>query len=175
MMTRSLLPFALLMASALSVFSADDAKPTSITQQIAKGAVLTVLEGLPHQVWEKEALAAELKSKETVQVHDFPFYKKPLELTAQEVENLRLVFASTDTYAPHSGEKRCGGFHPDYALSWKSGTSAPIQILVCFGCNELRVVSENQPAQRYDIGAVAGQKLAVGLQFRSQRPAKKSR
>ena len=51
---------------------------TSVLPEIRASLVdrknLVVLEGLPHQSWERDLLKSELGSKETTKIHGFHFY-----------------------------------------------------------------------------------------------------
>lgn len=99
---------------------------------------ITVYEGLPHPMYEEGKFRRELQAKATVQLHGFPFYREPLELKRTDVEALRGLLGTEGTYVPYGGEKKCGGFHPDYAVEWTSGRGV-YHCLICFGCSEAKV------------------------------------
>ena len=99
---------------------------------------LTLYEGLPHPMYEPTALAAEKKAKPTVELHGFPFYREALEVKAGDDEKLKALLADPRTLEPFSGEKRCGGFHPDYAVEWSVGGKIRSG-LICFGCGEVMI------------------------------------
>ena len=99
---------------------------------------ITVYEGLPHQKYELKEYWEESKTKPTVQLHGFPFYREPLVLKREDVETLRGLLGTANTYEPFAGEKKCGGFHPDYAVEWTRGGGI-YRCLICFGCSEARV------------------------------------
>ncbi len=116
----------------------DRAQLQSIADGIGRASTFTLHEGLPHPMWEAEAHKKELATKEIVRFHGSSFYQRPLAVAAVEVEELRRLVSAPDSYRPYSGEKRCGGFHPDYALTWQDGTDA-YRLLICFGCHEMKL------------------------------------
>ena len=71
------------------------------------------------------------------------------------------------------GEKRCGGFHPDYAVVWQSETETDrVCAQICFGCDEIAIIS-GETAYRYDIQHTANPKILFE-NFRKERPAYQS-
>lgn len=104
---------------------------------------VTLLEGLPHQLVEHTSFLRERETKGNVEVAGYRFYRHPLPLTAGDAAVLRTVCADALTYANYSGPKRCGGFHPDYALRWDDGRRT-VYTLVCFGCHETQTLSDKQ-------------------------------
>ena len=69
-----------------------------------------------------------MKTKPTIQLSGFKFYREPLGLKDEDVRTLRGLLGNSSTYRSYSGEKKCGGFHPDYAVEWSSngeGLSLP--------------------------------------------------
>ena len=105
---------------------------------IATADRTTLFEGLPHPVWEKGGLAAELKAKKTVQTHGFPFYAEPLPLKAEDAKALTALAANPKSFQKWAGAKLCGGFHPDYLVEWAVGKEA-YRMQVCFGCHEVKM------------------------------------
>jgi hypothetical protein len=98
---------------------------------------LTLYEGLPHPTYEEEAFREELKTKQTIQLSGFPFYRETLDLKVEDAKTLRGLLGDKRTYQPYRGEKKCGAFHPDYAVEWSSGGQV-YRCLICFGCSEAR-------------------------------------
>jgi hypothetical protein len=98
---------------------------------------LIVYEGLPHQEFEKKALEEELKTKQTVPLSGYPFYREPLDLKDEDVKALRGLLGDRNTYRAWRGEKACGGFHPDFAVEW-TFEGKDYRGLICFGCSEVR-------------------------------------
>lgn len=116
---------------------------------IRQAGELTLYEGLPHQFYEADSLEAEKKAKPTIELHGFPFYRETLKLIDGDEEKLKALLSDNRSYQAYSGEKRCGGFHPDYAVSW-SVESKPYVCLICFGCGEFRMDGPAGETQ-YDI------------------------
>jgi hypothetical protein len=114
-------------------------------------------EGLPHQSYEPKSLARERGSKPTRELAGYPFYRDPLELKAEDAANLRAILADPGTTAPFVEEKKCGGFHPDYAVAWTSGGISRAD-LICFGCHEV-LVSGPGGSTRYDLHMDAHRRL----------------
>ncbi len=130
---------------------------------------LTLYEGLPHQFYESAALKAEKKAKPTVEHHGFSFYQETLELKGKDEESLRTLLKDPRTFQPFAGEKKCGGFHPDYAVKWiVDGKS--VYCLICFGCYELKVY-EGGRETTYDMGQETRDRLRDLLKpYRQNRP-----
>jgi len=111
---------------------------------------LTVYEGLPHPLYEEEAFRGELKAARTAQLCGFPFYREPLELKDEDARALRDLLGDASTYRAYSGEKKCGGFHPDYAVEWPSSGEVD-RALICFGCSEVRIIRSRGGTFFYDL------------------------
>ncbi len=130
---------------------------------------LVLYEGLPHQMYESQALAAEKKSKPTVTLHGFPFYRETLDLKPGDGARLEALLSDRHTFAPYSGEKKCGGFHPDYAVEWSAGGQT-YHALICFGCFEAKVYGPKR-GSIYDVGAdVQKQFKDLLTPYRKNRP-----
>src|SRR5688572_29675248 len=94
-------------------------------------AKLSVYEGLPHQGFEGELLRKELKEKQTVKLHDYPIYLELPNVSESHVSNLRAILGDYSSYSPFSGEKKCGGFRPDFAVQFTSKNDQ-LAALICF-------------------------------------------
>jgi hypothetical protein len=112
---------------------------------------LVLYEGLPHPMYEAQALASEKKAKPTVTLHGFRFYREPLDLKPGDDDRLRALLGNPHSFSTYSGEKKCGGFHPDYAVEWTAGGQT-YQALICFGCFEARIYGP-KGGTTYDVGA----------------------
>jgi hypothetical protein len=99
---------------------------------------ITLYEGLPHQFYEPRALLAEKKAKPTSELGGFTFYSETLDLRAGDAEELKAILTAGRSFRSFSGEKKCGGFHPDYAVEWSAGGDR-YQCLICFGCLEAKI------------------------------------
>ena len=91
------------------------------TKSIVGSKELVLFEGLPHQRWEKDLLEEELKTKRTVQLHDFPFYQEKLAMAEEDADVVRRILADVKSVEAWVGAKFCGGYHPDYLLEWRTG------------------------------------------------------
>jgi hypothetical protein len=132
---------------------------------------LVVYEGLPHQLFEKELLDEERKTKETVIWHDFPFYRAPLDVSADDREKLRVLLGDAGSFRPWRGEKKCGGFHPDYLAEWRAGNTNQ-RFLICFGCREVKVYGPEEDS-RLDLTSEAAEALKEVLgNHRKNRPVR---
>ena len=99
---------------------------------------VVVYEGLPHPDYEAGVYRDELKKQATVHLEGFDFYRNPLTLSNEDSRALVAVLGASETYQSYGGEKKCGGFHPDYAVEWEAGGTV-YRCLICFGCSEARV------------------------------------
>jgi hypothetical protein len=143
----------------------------SFTDAVGKAEKVILFEGLPHQNYERKLLEKELKSGKVVEINDFPFYKEPLTLTKDDASALSKLFSDSNTLPKFSGEKKCGGFHPDFAVEWHVGDDI-YRALICFGCGEAKVFGP-KIEKRHDLGRSAKSKLRNLLMgYGKNRPTK---
>ncbi len=105
---------------------------------IAQAKAVLVYEGLPHQNAERAALQQELKNKQTVQFHGFPFYEQAIGIEKEDAKKLLVLCGDRKTFGRYKGPKFCGGFHPDWCLTFQAGDDL-YRVLICFGCHEARL------------------------------------
>lgn len=142
-------------------------KPAVAT--LTEKSELILYEGLPHQTWDRKLLESELKKKATVSRHGFPFYKRPNPVTEKDAKTLLALAKDPKSFAPFTPHKRCGGFHPDFSLVWKSGNE-DLEMHVCFGCHEIKVYKGNVTVH-CDIRGETYNKLKKLLaNYQKQRP-----
>lgn len=110
----------------------------SLIGGIGASTSVTIYEGLPHQRGEKKLLVDELRTKKTVRLHRFPFYDIAIPAKPEVAAKLIALCGAQETFGPYGGAKFCGGFHPDWCVEFKKGPDV-YQILVCFGCQEVRL------------------------------------
>ena len=128
---------------------------------------LLVFEGLPHQSVEPVLLATELKRKDTTEIWDFPFYTPSIEAT--NADDLRKVLSNPASLAVYAGPKLCGGYHPDFCISWQAG-KVNYYALICFGCHEI-VFYNGKTSLIYDLDKAAIEEFQQLLaQHRIKRP-----
>lgn len=106
---------------------------------------VTLYEGLPHPHWEAALLEQETRTKETVDLHGWAFYARPLDLTdADRTALVALLADEASFYERPDFEKPCGGYHPDYAVEWAVGDQV-YRCLICYGCGEVKVYGPAGP------------------------------
>jgi hypothetical protein len=141
---------------------------------IENATALTVFEGLPHPMYETALFEEQRKLPNTTMLSGFPFYTDPLVLTKEDPALLKhLLGTGTDLHA-YTGMKKCGGFHPDYAVQW-SVSGDTYLALICFGCGEVRIDAPDQTPSMYDIrsNGQPGQKSELFTllnKYRANRP-----
>ncbi|GMV81953.1 MAG: hypothetical protein AMXMBFR7_31370 [Planctomycetota bacterium] len=104
---------------------------------IAEAKEVRILEGLPHQENEYEIFESERAAKSTITRMSYPFYAEIMAATAEDADALTALMLDESNFAPFRGEKKCGGFHPDYAAEW-TAPSGKYVVLFCFGCAEIK-------------------------------------
>lgn len=167
--TRRMLPVALALAvSALSQAACGGTSRT-FTAAVAGAEKMTLHEGLPHQMFESDLMESERRSKPVQELNGYWFYKEPLAPAAEDVKRLTQLLSEPATFAPFSGEKKCGGFHPDYAVEWQKDSSS-YRALICFGCDEAKLFGPGID-ERHDLSARAMPELeALLTKHRKNRP-----
>jgi hypothetical protein len=145
----------------------------SLFAAIGKADRLILYEGLPHQNDEQELLEKEKRNKPTVTLHGFPFYRPALDVASDDVEKLRGLLGAEGSFVPWRGEKKCGGFHPDYLAEWRVGDGV-YRVLICLGCHEVKVFGPDS-SLRCDIhqDKAFGELRDLLKKYRKNRPASK--
>ncbi len=163
-----------------------------LAAQIKQAQSVVLYEGLPHQIFEKDSLDRELDTKQTVEIHQYPFYREPLPLTKEDATTLITLFCDGKTIKPDSAYvsmgyrtqnpdgsfttagRACGGFHPDYCIEWHvNGKQFYMQ--VCFGCCMVKIFGP-EGALRCDIDSSDDGPLGKVLRhYHKNRPARSSR
>ncbi len=123
----------------------------SIRESLFDAADLEIFEGLPHQLLERELLAHELEGNATIEIKGFPFYMPPSDLSAVDGKELMEALSDPSHYSRQRllEFKKCGGFHPDYAIVWNDDLGKNY-VLICLGCHEIEFSNELD-SYRYDI------------------------
>jgi hypothetical protein len=142
---------------------------TPISEGIRRAQICFLYEGLPSPISDADQFNSELITKETLQFRDYPFYKKRLLIRDIDVNTLRKLSASPDTYWGARGPKHCVPFHPDYCLVWIDN-NVPYEQLICFGCREMELYGPEQTVS-LDIRSDAATQFANTLRnYRGERP-----
>jgi hypothetical protein len=164
---------ALILGVALLASSCQSNNPQAFSDAVRRADGVVLYEGLPHQMYEAHLLEEERRSKPVHDLDGYPFYQEPLKLTAEDANRLSEVLGESATYKPFSGEKKCGGFHPDYAVEWQVGANR-YRALICLGCHEAKLFGPGLES-RNDLDRAAYEKLQKLLNsYRKNRPASKS-
>ncbi len=123
-------------------------EPEPVVDGVWPAERVVLYEGLPHPAWESELLEEQLRTKETQELHGHPFYKETLPLKLDDSKRLTDILGSAGTYKRFSGEKKCGGFHPDFVVEWHVGEDR-FRVLICFGCRGKVIRSANRVSLRF--------------------------
>lgn len=141
----------------------------SLCKVVSQSSAAALLEGLPHPGFETEDFKVERQRSDVRLVASFPFYVRPLTLDLELQAALRATLSSTAALLPFTGEKLCGGFHPDYAVEW-TGNEGQAHSLICFGCGEV-VTAAAGSSVRSDLAGPAHVTLHRLLRkFKVNRP-----
>ena len=95
-------------------------------------------EGLPHQHNERKLFEQERARTASLDFHGYKFYPDPLELPADEQTKLKTWLGNEGNFNQWGGEKKCGGYHPDYLAEYIVDGKM-YQFLICLGCCEVIV------------------------------------
>ncbi len=129
---------------------------------------VTTFEGLPRPSSEGELYKQE-RAKPVRELLGYPFYPGAIELKAEDVAEVRSHLAEPGNYDWFKEEKKCGGFHPDWAFEWTLGSDRYLA-LVCFGCSEIKLLGPTGES-RHEFSKAAVRSLAKILQpYRKNRP-----
>ena len=135
---------------------------------IRDAKLLMLHEGLPHP-FDEEALLNKEKSKPYEDLHGYAFYSELLSLTDDDTKRVSEMLGNPATYKQFRGEKKCGGFHPDYAVEWTTNGFC-YMIFLCFGCGEAKVFASGTE-YRFDLdGGAAATLKEILKKYRKNRP-----
>jgi hypothetical protein len=128
-------------------------------------------EGLPHPFNEPKQFQAE-KKKENIESAGQLFYKGDLSVKADDSAKLTGLLRDAATYTAFRGEKKCGGFHPDYeVVIVNTADKSEYRFQICFGCHEVKVYGPGDKAVRADIKKEGYDALTKLLKpYRKNRP-----
>jgi len=145
-----------------------DAKP--FLDSITSADSISIYEGLPHQVFERDLMERERARSDIFWIAKFPFYAPALK--PEDQQSLKSILSAASTLKLFAGEKMCGGFHPDFCVSWDS-EQRTFNALICFGCHEIIFELEGKTF-RYDLNQNAYEELMRVLSvYAVKRPKKK--
>ncbi|QJE97606.1 hypothetical protein [Luteolibacter luteus] len=149
----------------------DKATPVSASsrwrESLREGAAIKIHEGVPRMMssW---AFDEEMKRHDVTTIAGHGFYAPAI--NAKKADALREVIADAKTYEKFVSEKECGGFHPDFGVSWKSGDEL-VHALFCYGCGEA-IFTNGKITVRHDLDFEAIRQLyPLFGAYASKRPA----
>ena len=116
-------------------------------------------EGLPSDGEAKAFLENEKQTKPVLLLDGNWFYLRSQSVTSDDRQQLQHLFAA-DLFKPWRGVKFCGGFHGDYAVSFKSSDIIHV-VIFCLGCHEARILT--MPAAEDVTSAKTIRRLTVDL------------
>lgn len=121
----------------------------------------------------KHYFQRELATKKTMVLHGYHFYENSVVPNSADIIDLRKLCSSRHSFAPYGGPGFCGGFHPDFALVWRTGDRT-FHFLICLGCDEVKIFGPHTE-QRFDIreSAVYGLEQIL-LKYRKQHRSRGS-
>lgn len=152
--------------------STDMANRKDLVATISGATKHTLHEGMPHQYWEAKELAKEKKEKKFVEMRGFGFYADKPTLTAEDAKQLTKLLSAEGSLTKWLGPKKCGGFHPDYAVDFNDGKQT-VTALICFGCQEVRLYGAKTDLY-CDINLKLKDEIATMLKpYAKNRPEKK--
>jgi hypothetical protein len=139
----------------------------AISSGVRMADSVTFYEGLPHPLGSREEFASELATKKTTEIHGRAFYEQPLVMDPQDLERFRAACLEAENFRVVRGMKLCGGFHPDYLLSWRQGERR-FDFEFCFGCGEAKMFLGDQETLYVDMRTDVFADLLE--KYRAQRP-----
>ncbi|MBE7494821.1 MAG: hypothetical protein HS117_07740 [Verrucomicrobiaceae bacterium] len=116
-------------------------------ETLLKATEIVVYEGLPHQYWQADKLEEELKRPDVIKIDNFPFYTPALK--AVNADELKQLLGSPASIQPYRGARACGGYHPDYNITWTVG-AITYHAQICLGCHEI-VFLTGTTSLKYDM------------------------
>ncbi len=150
-------------------FSSRISSSNDIRNSIRQVNSIFIYEGLPHQNQEGSLLKEELKRNKTVKIGEYPFYTPKSLAYKEDTGIIRNALSSTKSFAVYTRGKRCGGFHPDYAIEWHSHNKT-YQALLCYGCHEF-ILIEGTSSYKYDMaGKIFSDLPTILKKYDSKRP-----
>ena len=163
--------FLSLMLSPVACESQDKFSPVEATdtfrKELKSASHVLIYEGLPHQKFEPDLYQKESLRTDILTIAGHPFYIPAT--MAGDFQILKRLLGNPESLIRFRGEKLCGGFHPDYCVSWAEGGNA-CYALICFGCQEI-IFSKGNEIFRYDIEErVLGELKQELSKYKSKRP-----
>jgi len=144
----------------------------SLFGEIVREGQAVLYEGLPHQNMQKSQFDDERKKKKTIQLYGYSSYEIPLEVSEEDKVKIKATLKDSSSFRQWRGEKKCGGFHPDYLAEYHNG-EATYQFLICLGCHEVILCGPNR-SLRCDIHEKSYEELKALLKkYVKNRPTQR--
>lgn len=143
--------------------------PRSVSETIKQAEKIVLYQGLRRESSYLDLSEAEKQARPLHELNGYWFYQDPLSLTDNDLVRLLEILGNEATYRPFGGEKKCGGFHPDFAIEWQVGELV-CRALLCFGCSEAKLFGPDRES-RHDMPYAAKEKLEALLKpYKKKRP-----
>jgi hypothetical protein len=140
-----------------------------LTDTIRSSEQIFIYEGLPHQSYEEELLEVESKRPDITLIGEHLFYTPRIIADDKISDLLRSILTSENALYAHTGPKKCGGFHPDYAVTWYN-EDEDFAALICFGCEEIKFITPSK-VLHYDLNYSTCSELQKILrEYKLKRP-----
>lgn len=110
----------------------------AFTKTLARATQIIVFEGLPHQNSKRSERESERRLKKCVEMHGYLFYDDARPAAHEDFTLLREALLRKGGIIEWTGNKLCGGYHPDYLIRW-TGDDGTYDALICFGCHEVKL------------------------------------
>ncbi|MCW1884966.1 hypothetical protein OKA04_09530 [Luteolibacter flavescens] len=144
----------------------------AIVATLKDESVISIHEGLPRFPPKAKLPDSERKPEKTLRRYGFSFYQQDLKLKDEDAKTLRSLIRAPGSFEEFRGFKFCGGFHPDFAVTWKDG-EVEVELHLCFGCSEARVYRGGTEVY-CEIGGESYERFKEILDaYRTQRPEEK--
>jgi hypothetical protein len=144
-------------------------KTTPLGLAVKEAKQIALFEGLPHPLYEEQQFEQEQRTKAVRKIGNYLFYQGSLILNEGDGKRLTDILGDASTLEPFKGEKKCGGFHPDYAVEFRHGNTR-YSFLICFGCGEVKITGPNTNL-RMDMTRDGKKRLSKVLKgYRANRP-----
>lgn len=141
-------------------YATDVASYKAVAASAGQAKELLLFEGFPHPRNEKKLFDKERAERNQFRYQGHVFYQNRPRLRDKDAAALKKILADSTGFLAWRGEKKCGGFHPDYMVQWKDGDDI-YRVLICFGCSEVMAYGP-KGAVRLDMGT-AGKSLQEAL------------
>lgn len=142
----------------------------SFASALVKSGKAVIYEGLPRPDFESNLFQSEKRTKPTVKIHGYYFYKEPTEFSRDDTVEFESMLATDSAFIDWGGLKLCGEYHPDFAIEWQDAAGSQYDALICFGCNEAKFYGPGVPLH-CDVGRTASKILRPMLfKYGKNRP-----